>query len=940
MASLPLRLPFNVDTLVFPKPPPSYTSRSFPNQLIFIPKPHDTRDTVVSHRANTSDHGGGAGGGGGGGDATSEGSSGEGATGDRIPCLFLRYPSARFVILFFHGNAEDVGRCYHFCNLLKEQFQVHVCAMEYPGYGIADGVPDENTVYAHSRIVFEYLRDVIEWPEDSIFIMGRSIGTGPAVYLGSLFGDAAGVILVSPFLSIKEVVRSNVGFVANFIKERFPNYKHIQKVRAPLLLIHGQSDTLIPYRHAVGLYTAIPSGTKKLLVTPKDMTHNSNLLQNIDYFVLPMLQFFPLPDYAFEDIQIPPECFHLPPTPLNKHPDGEDAEGDDKPALLADDKPDTDTQADTESENQNISSFSLGPAMQMGWTGWFNSGSKPPTPTHKGEADKPHYHQHDSERADRSVSPSTSAGEGAGSCGTNQDDENQTSDDGLSFDVENIDCIDDLIERSWSPDSRSGRHAAAGFLEQIDAFVQSTDSPLNNCVNGFASSSTVPIPRPLSPPPAAQTPPPSPPPIPTGAFSDPCVMTALTPEQTLPIAPYLPPVAYRADGGDPTVLKKSPMGVMSDDKWMAIGGGAGSDSSCVSFGTPLHSGSECFESDGQDGGGLVTLPSCMSAVSGSSSVQSMTPLPFSQRWPDEPSAAGDDESQKGSQPRSLFACGVCDTDKETDDGRAVTAYEVVVPGVSPVPVALPPASADGSPFVCHPNPVPMAIPPREVSPSPPPVPEEPPVDELHHSDQEDPPTPAKKVPAAMKDKAVDTQALGKVCDGDVVVNTAKGGKRKKGPKLKLRWGMRKRCASATDSPGGSTRRWSMSSILMRSRTTPNPPTSPIPALFAATVSPLSFRRFNRQQQRANTHTNTHTHTITQETTPTPRPAHTHRPPHTYSCNTYYALQRAPEEAPETARDRADMTGRSEYLRQGLERYLQVEGDEGDRTARNRFCRGG
>lgn len=224
-----------------------------------------------------------------------------------IPCLFLKYPSARFLVLYLHSNAEDIGKCYSFLSVLREQFQVHVLAVEYPGYGICPGGPaTADTVTENAFAVYRFVREVVKWPTDSIMIFGRSIGTGPAIALAVQY-KVSGVILITPFLSVKELVRDKMGVVAYVVEERFPSKDRIHLIRSPLLIIHGQKDTLIPCRHGSSLYELARS--RKLLVCPENMEHNTNLLTNVGFLVLPMLQFFALPDYCFEDIEVPHWAF-------------------------------------------------------------------------------------------------------------------------------------------------------------------------------------------------------------------------------------------------------------------------------------------------------------------------------------------------------------------------------------------------------------------------------------------------------------------------------------------------------------------------------------------------------------------------------------------------------------------------------------------------------
>jgi len=255
-----------VERLCFPAPKPSYDIRSFPEELILVPR----------------------------------------EDGLKVPCLFLPFKHARFLILYFHGNAEDLGLCYTFCTIIRDLFQVHILAVEYPGYGICQGPCSDTGIMANALAAMRFVTETLHWSCDDIKLLGRSLGTGPTCALATMY-DVAGVILVSPFLSIREIFRCQVGAVASFITERFPNHELAGKILSPTLIIHGQQDALIPLQHGKQIYDSVPA--KKMMVCPAQMSHNTSLLVNVGTFVLPMTQFFSLPDYTFEDIEVPEWAF-------------------------------------------------------------------------------------------------------------------------------------------------------------------------------------------------------------------------------------------------------------------------------------------------------------------------------------------------------------------------------------------------------------------------------------------------------------------------------------------------------------------------------------------------------------------------------------------------------------------------------------------------------
>merc|ERR1719162_338772 len=154
---------------------------------------------------------------------------------------------------------------------------------------------DEEGIYEVALTAFRYLVDVVGVRYSQIILFGRSLGSGPAVYLASQY-PVGGLILVSAFSSIKGAVQSIVGrFLAWTFHERFPNYKIIANVSCPTLFIHGERDGLIPPEHSLRLFKRCRA--RKLLITPAKMEHNSNLFGDASYLAVPAIHFFGFPGY-------------------------------------------------------------------------------------------------------------------------------------------------------------------------------------------------------------------------------------------------------------------------------------------------------------------------------------------------------------------------------------------------------------------------------------------------------------------------------------------------------------------------------------------------------------------------------------------------------------------------------------------------------------------
>ena len=181
---------------------------------------------------------------------------------DKIPCLLLKpTKGSDSLIIYFHANGEDISQASRLCSSLRDNLQVasseqmNVLVVEYPGYGIyqSEKTTEENILHDADNI-FDFFTDLLFVKESRVLLVGRSIGSGPACYLASRH-RVAGLVMVSSFTGIKSVVKDFVGSVLQYlIKERFNNLERITKVKSPVLLIHGEKDTMVKPSHSEKLY--------------------------------------------------------------------------------------------------------------------------------------------------------------------------------------------------------------------------------------------------------------------------------------------------------------------------------------------------------------------------------------------------------------------------------------------------------------------------------------------------------------------------------------------------------------------------------------------------------------------------------------------------------------------------------------------------------------
>jgi esterase/lipase len=141
-----------------------------------------------------------------------------------IPCLCLLSGNRKMnknFCLHFHGNAEDILVARDIANNIRESINMNMIIVEYPGYSIYKEEKSSEKILSDALTVFDYLTDKLNIHEDNIYIFGRSIGTSPALFLASK-RKPAGLILMSPFTSIRAVAQNIVGNLFKFlISERY-----------------------------------------------------------------------------------------------------------------------------------------------------------------------------------------------------------------------------------------------------------------------------------------------------------------------------------------------------------------------------------------------------------------------------------------------------------------------------------------------------------------------------------------------------------------------------------------------------------------------------------------------------------------------------------------------------------------------------------------------
>ncbi len=177
------------------------------------------------------------------------------ADGLALSSWYLPPRSGRPVIAYFHGNGGHIGyRSDRLHRFAPEGYGVLMA--EYRGYGGNPGEPCETGLFADGEAALTFLAAAGVGP-DRIVLWGESLGTGVAVHLAAGH-PVAGLILEAPFTSVAAAAQRHYPYVPAvlLVRDRFDSLSRIERVAAPLLVLHGERDRIVPFRHGRKLYEA------------------------------------------------------------------------------------------------------------------------------------------------------------------------------------------------------------------------------------------------------------------------------------------------------------------------------------------------------------------------------------------------------------------------------------------------------------------------------------------------------------------------------------------------------------------------------------------------------------------------------------------------------------------------------------------------------------
>src|SRR5687768_14783636 len=172
-------------------------------------------------------------------------------------------------LLYSHGNGGNITDRLSIARILSDQLGVSIFMYDYRGYGRSEGAPSEGGLIRDAIAArVAALREGVT-PEHLVYY-GRSLGAAVTVEL-ALAHPPRAVVLEAPFASVRAMASTVIPGAGFLFRTRWDTLSKSSRLRAPLLVLHGDADEVIPYAQGRAIFEAAPE--PKTFVTIRGGRH-------------------------------------------------------------------------------------------------------------------------------------------------------------------------------------------------------------------------------------------------------------------------------------------------------------------------------------------------------------------------------------------------------------------------------------------------------------------------------------------------------------------------------------------------------------------------------------------------------------------------------------------------------------------------------------------
>lgn len=201
--------------------------------------------------------------------------------GVRINGWFIPHSNAKYTLLFFHGNAGNIGHRLEKLLMLRNTGS-NIFIIDYRGFGKSEGKVSEKGLYLDAKAAYNYLVDSRRILPEQIILYGESLGTAVVINLAAN-AKVKAIIVEGAFSRGRDMAGQIYPFLPKLLfSNSYDSLEKIKKVGVAKLFIHSRNDEIVPFALANKLYNASPE--------PKELVeinggHNTAFLDSQEKYI-------------------------------------------------------------------------------------------------------------------------------------------------------------------------------------------------------------------------------------------------------------------------------------------------------------------------------------------------------------------------------------------------------------------------------------------------------------------------------------------------------------------------------------------------------------------------------------------------------------------------------------------------------------------------------